>query len=131
MKIAVIAHLKYPIGQPYAGGLEMHTHLMTRALRRRGHEVVLFASEGSDPELATCVCPPTGEDLGDPVRWAAIERAEREAYAGILEAVRAGGFDLVHNNSLHALPLAESGQPVVVRGPERGLSVPDEVHDSH
>lgn len=109
MKIAVIAHLKYPIGQPYAGGLEMHTHLMTRALRRRGHEVTLFASEGSDPALATCVCPPTGEDLGDPVRWAAIEAAEHAAYRAILDTIRAGDFDLVHNNALHALPLVESG----------------------
>ncbi len=111
MKIAVIAHLKYPIGQPYAGGLEMHTHLMTRELRRRGHAVTLFASAGSDPALEpVCVCPPTGEDLGDPLRWAAIERAEREAYRRIMDAVHAGGFDLVHNNSLHALPLAESGE---------------------
>lgn len=109
VKIAVIAHLKYPIGQPYAGGLEMHTHLMTRELRRRGHDVTLFASEGSDPDLATVVCPPTGEDLGDAERWAAIEAAEHAAYRGILDAVAAGGFDLVHNNSLHALPLRESG----------------------
>jgi len=44
VKIAVLAHLKYPIGQPYAGGLEMHTHLLTVALKRHGHDVTLFAS---------------------------------------------------------------------------------------
>ena len=115
VKIAVLAHLKFPIAQPYPGGLEMHTHLLTRALRRRGHRVTLFASQGSDPDLAPDpVCPPTGDALGDDARGAAIDRAEAEAYARIMAGVARGGFDLVHNNSLHALPLRRS----------RGLGIP-------
>jgi glycosyltransferase involved in cell wall biosynthesis len=106
LKIAVISHLKYPIGQPYLGGLEMHTHLLTRLLLRRGHDVTLFASAGSDPQLGTvAVCPPTGEATGDPVGDAAIDAAESAAYASIVEAISGGGYDLVHNNSLHSLPL--------------------------
>ena len=106
MKIAVIAHLKFPIRQPFLGGLEMHTHLMTRLLIRRGHEVTLFASAGSDPELGTvAVCPPTGEATGDPAADAAIDGAEDAAYASIVETIACGDFDLVHNNSLHSLPL--------------------------
>ncbi|MCJ2009010.1 glycosyltransferase family 4 protein [Methylobacterium sp. WL30] len=109
MKIALIAHLKFPIAQPYPGGLEMHTHLLAGALMRRGHDVTLFASEGSDPTLApVCVCPPTGDGLGDPLRHASIDRAENAAYARIMEMVRAGDFDIVHNNSLHDLPLRRS-----------------------
>ena len=109
MKIAVLAHLKYPIGQPYAGGLEMHTHLLTVALKRRGHEVVLFASRGSDPDLApVMVCAPTGDALADPEREDAINRAEHDAYRTMMDRVAAGGFDLIHNNSLHDLPLRES-----------------------
>ena len=109
MKIAVIAHLKFPIGQPYLGGLEMHTHHLAGALRRRGHRVTLFAAAGSDPALVPDpVCPPTGDALGDPVAWERIARAEHEAYARIMEAVARGGFDVVHNNSLHELPLQAS-----------------------
>lgn len=111
MKIAVLAHLKYPIGQPYAGGLEMHTHLLTVALKRRGHDVTLFASRGSDPALdPVMLCDPTGDALLDPEREAEIDRAEAEAYRRMMEMVAAGGFDLVHNNALHALPLRESAR---------------------
>lgn len=109
MKIAVIAHLKFPIAQPYLGGLEMHTHHLAGALRARGHRVTLFASEGSDPALVPHpVCPPTGDALGDPVACERIERAELAAYERIMEAVARGGFDLVHNNSLHDFPLRAS-----------------------
>ena len=109
MKIAVIAHLKFPIGQPYLGGLEMHTHHLAGALRARGHRVTLYAAAGSDPALVPHpVCPPTGDALGDPELCERIERAEDEAYARIMEAVERGGFDIVHNNSLHGLPLRAS-----------------------
>ncbi|WP_342162761.1 glycosyltransferase family 4 protein [Methylobacterium sp. SD21] len=111
MKIAVLAHLKYPIGQPHAGGLEMHTHLLTAALRRRGHEVVLFASKGSDPALEpVMLCEPTGCAVANPEREEEIDRAEAEAYRRMMDMVAAGGFDLVHNNALHALPLQESAR---------------------
>lgn len=111
MKIAVLAHLKYPIGQPYAGGLEMHTHLLTVALKRHGHDVTLFASRGSDPALdPVTLCDPTGDALMDPEREAVIDRAEHDAYLRMMEMVAAGGFDLVHNNALHALPLQESAR---------------------
>ena len=110
MKIALIAHLKYPIVQPFAGGLEMHTHLLARLLRERGHDVTLFAAWGSDAALDyRPVCAPTGDAAGDPVRAAAIDAAEFAAYTAILDAVARGGFDIVHNNSLHDLPLRESG----------------------
>ena len=106
MKIAVLAHLRYPITQPFPGGLEMHTHLLTRALRKRGHSVTLFCARGSDPALAPIeICPPT-----DGIRSQAVfDAAEHAAYAAILDLVAQGGFDLIHNNSLHDLPLRMSG----------------------
>ena len=111
MKIAVISHLKFPIAQPFSGGLEMHTHLMTQSLLRRGHEVTLFASAGSDPALGTvAVCPPTGESNGTPESTAAIDAAEEAAYVSIVDSVANGDFDLIHNNSLHPLPLFERRQ---------------------
>lgn len=101
MKIAIVAHLKYEIAQPFAGGLERHTHLLASKLKRRGHAVTLFAAHGSDADVgAVGICDPTGEDCDD-----AIETA---AYRIIMARIEAGDFDLVHNNSLHDLPLRAS-----------------------
>jgi UDP-glucose:tetrahydrobiopterin glucosyltransferase len=35
MKIAILAPLKFPIAEPFHGGLEMHTHLLARELVAR------------------------------------------------------------------------------------------------
>ena len=52
VKIAIVSHLKFPIAQPFSGGLELHTHLLaTRSARARGHQVTVFASRGSDPAI--------------------------------------------------------------------------------
>lgn len=102
MKIAVVAHLRYPITQPFPGGLEMHTHLLTQALRKRGHSVTLYCAHGSDPALLPVeICPPT-DGISE---QAAFDAAEFAAYSRIMNAVAEDGFDLVHNNSLHDLPL--------------------------
>ncbi|KQP91542.1 glycosyltransferase family 4 protein [Methylobacterium sp. Leaf117] len=110
MKIAVVAHLKYPIAEPYAGGLEMHTHLLVQTLQRRGHVVTLFASAGSDPDLdPTVMCDPTGIALeSDDEHEVAIHHVERAAYLAMMDLIRAGDFDLVHNNALDDLPLRAS-----------------------
>ena len=101
MKIAIVSHLKFPIAQPFSGGLELHTHLVAARLKARGHDVTLFASRGSDPTLGTVgICDPTGTDCDDAV--------ESAAYLTIMAQVAAGGFDVVHNNSLHVLPLRAS-----------------------
>lgn len=108
LKIAIIAHLKYPIAEPFSGGLEMHTHLLARRLIARGHEVTLFAAEGSDPTLNTrVVCPPTGTPT-DVLAQEITALAEHRAYEWIVAALSRGGFDVVHNNSLHYLPLMEA-----------------------
>ncbi|MBX9930007.1 MAG: glycosyltransferase family 4 protein [Methylobacterium sp.] len=116
MKIALVAHLKYPIAQPFSGGLEMHTHFLACALQARGHSVTLFASQGS---RATCqveaVCSPTGTAIDD-ASALRIDAEELAAYERIMDRIAAGGFDFVHNNSLHPLPLfraAELSIPMV------------------
>lgn len=108
MRIAIVSHLKYPIADPFSGGLEMHTHLLARHLVARGHDVTLFASEGSDPTLGLrAICPPTGTPTTD--REAeATALAEHAAYERIVAEIGAGRYNVVHNNSLHYLPLVEA-----------------------
>ncbi|WP_245215032.1 glycosyltransferase [Pararoseomonas indoligenes] len=105
LRIAVVSHLKYPIAEPFPGGLEMYTHMLARLLKARGHDVTLFASERSDAALnLRTYGPPTGTPTDD--REAeATEFAEHRAYDAMMDDVAAGGFDIVHNNALHYLPL--------------------------
>lgn len=60
MRIAIISHLKHAIVEPFAGGLEMHTHMLATRLRARGHAVTLFASTRSDPATGlAAICDET------------------------------------------------------------------------
>jgi glycosyltransferase involved in cell wall biosynthesis len=107
LKIAIIAHLKYAIVEPFAGGLEMHTHLLAKSLRSRGHDVTLFASRKSDPGLGLeAICEETSllETGLAECRDVAFFR-EHHAYLRLMTMLRDRSFDIVHNNSLHYLPL--------------------------
>lgn len=95
MHIALLAPLKFPIAEPFQGGLEMHTHLLARALTERGHTVVLFAHPDSDPAF-------TIEPFS--VAEGAGVLASAGAYRRAMKAIAAGDFDVVHNNSIHFLP---------------------------
>lgn len=51
LRIGIIAAARFPVAEPFAGGLEAHVWGLADGLRRRGHEVTLFAGPGSDPRL--------------------------------------------------------------------------------
>lgn len=108
MRIAIIAHLKHAIGEPFAGGLETHTHMLAKALQRRAHDVTVFASTRSDPALGVeAICDETsllttGTDEANDVAFF----REHHAYLRLMTALRTCGFDVIHNNSLHYLPVS-------------------------
>lgn len=110
MRIAVLAHARHPVARPFAGGMEAHAWALADGLTARGHEVVLFASGGSDPRFTIApVTPvsyerlfPGAEHRGDPALIARVDADHAAACAAIAD----GGFDVVHNNSLHRFPVA-------------------------
>lgn len=116
LRVCLIASSRFPIAEPFAGGLEAHTHTLARELTARGHEVTLFASPGTDPALSATTLPvhpfsssetARSDVAAPPEHW----MQEHHAYLGLmLELARSGGsrFDVVHNNSLHHLPVAMS-----------------------
>ncbi|NKS72337.1 glycosyltransferase [Rhodococcus hoagii] len=53
LRIAIVASSRHPIRQPFAGGLESHVWHLARALERVGHQVTLFAADGSDSAVAS------------------------------------------------------------------------------
>ena len=120
LKIAIVAHVRFPIRPPYKGGMEAHAATLTRGLLERGHDVTLFASGDSDPELpvhATIATHyeadmPWHEYRALPYFQVRLDRIFRET----MIAVQKGGFDVVHNNCLHHWPHAwaqQRRQPMV------------------
>ena len=112
MKIALLAHSLFPLREPFAGGLEMITYHLTLALQRRGHEVTLFAHADSAPELN--VRPyPTAQAIHAQLYEGELARelltlrefTFAEQYAWAMTQVERGAFDLIHNHTMHHLPI--------------------------
>jgi glycosyltransferase involved in cell wall biosynthesis len=111
MRICVVASSRFPIAEPFAGGLEAWTHTLVSELHRRGHDVTLFAAPGSDPSLpvtamAVAAFEPSRAALRDvnspPWQWL----REHHAYLGLMLDLAKADFDVIHNGSLHHLPVA-------------------------
>ena len=107
MRIGIIAHLKHPISEPFAGGLEMHTHLLASRLKNRGHDVVVFASTHSDDSMGLqAICSQTTLDaFGNAEDENSEFFREHHAYLSLMNELRSSTFDIIHNNSLHYLPI--------------------------
>jgi glycosyltransferase involved in cell wall biosynthesis len=114
LRVALIASARFPIREPFAGGLEAHTWALARGLINRGHEVTVFAGAGCDPALGvhelTAVRPRISSAARADVSMVAeMWLEEHHAYLQLLlelaERAR-GSFDVVHNNCLHYLPVA-------------------------
>ena len=109
MKIAVLAHVRQPIAEPFMGGMEAHAWHLAAGLEARGHKVVLFAAGDSDPRFT--LDSVLSEHYEATFPWAehrqnASLTAHVDAgFAGAGNRIAAGEFDVVHNNSLHRFPL--------------------------
>ncbi|MEW2166657.1 glycosyltransferase family 4 protein [Streptomyces sp. NPDC007084] len=113
LRIALIASARHPIRDPFPGGLEAHTWTLSRALRARGHDVTIFAGPGSDPALGVVELPLRPAGISEAARndasmVAAQWVGEHHAYLQLMLDLSRGParFDIVHNNSLHYLPVA-------------------------
>ncbi|KAA9131744.1 glycosyltransferase family 4 protein [Microbacterium caowuchunii] len=114
LRICLIASSRFPVAEPFAGGLEAHTHALAGALLARGHRVSIYAAPGSDPALnvqTLDVAPyvPTEAARRDVAASPDSWMQEHHAYLSLMLDLQRTGrdrFDLVHNNSLHHLPIA-------------------------
>ncbi|MDT5009843.1 MAG: hypothetical protein QOH57_1460 [Mycobacterium sp.] len=116
LRVALIASNRFPIAQPFAGGLEAHVWHLARGLLAAGHQVTLFASEGSDASLG---CPGltvqklrlSNAAIADPAMPAWSFMNDHHAYLSLmldLAGAARDDFDVIHNHSLHYLPLAHA-----------------------
>ena len=116
LRIAIIAHCLYPIAEPYAGGLEMITQLLCDELVAQGHEVLLYAHADSQTKarLVPFLTRAQFEALvydneHDSVGMSREELYQYLAYQGALRDIitrdQQGHIDVVHNHSLHHIPM--------------------------
>ena len=112
MRIAIIAHCLYPIKEPYAGGLEMITHLLCDELISRGHKVDLYAHRESETKANLFPFLSLQSNLNKNDHNLAEECGvdqrfleENIQYSKILNDINSRGYDIVHNHSLHFQPL--------------------------
>jgi glycosyltransferase involved in cell wall biosynthesis len=109
VKIALLAHVRQRIAQPFMGGMESHSWYLADGLAARGHDVTLFASGDSDARFALDPVLdehyertfPWAEHRGTPALIAHVDAGYRAA----CDRIAAGGYDVVHNNSLHRFPI--------------------------
>jgi glycosyltransferase involved in cell wall biosynthesis len=114
VRICLIASNRHPVREPFAGGLEALTHELARLLVRRGHQVALFAGAGIDPDLPVArltaadfrASEAARRDVNAPSEaWMADHHAYLDLMLG-LARTGSSRFDIVHNHSLHYLPVA-------------------------
>ncbi|NRD71225.1 glycosyltransferase [Psychrobacter okhotskensis] len=116
LRIAIIAHSLYPIAQPYAGGLEMITELICDELVAQGHEVLLYAH--ADSQTNATLVPFMTRTQFDALVYdnehdsLGMSREELYQYLVYQQAMRdiisrdeQGMIDVVHNHSLHHIPM--------------------------
>ncbi len=113
LRVAIIGHARFGIGEPFSGGIESHTALLARSMRDLGHHVTVFAGAATsrvphDLRVRPIVAQEPDcrgyERIDNPMpagRW----QSEDAGYRSVLGMVAdPGAFDVVHNNSLHYLP---------------------------
>ncbi|MGP9688048.1 glycosyltransferase [Psychrobacter sp. AOP22-C1-C5] len=116
LRIAIIAHCLYPIAQPYAGGLEMITQLLCDELVAQGHDVLLYAHEDSQTqatllpfltraEFDATVYENEHDSLGMSREEMYQYLVYQSALRDIIERDERGEIDVVHNHSLHHIPM--------------------------
>jgi len=113
LDIALIAHNRFPIRQPFSGGLEAHVWHLARALAEEGHRVTLFAAADSDvgsdvPGLSISALSCTDRAAKPFPLPGAVWESNHYAYLDLMTTLvdeRDSHFDVIHNHCLHEVPL--------------------------
>lgn len=113
LDIALIAHNRFAIRQPFSGGLEAHVWHLARSLAEEGHRVTLFASADSDvgsdvPGLSISPLSCTDGAAQPFPLPGAVWESNHYAYLDLMTKLideHDSQFDVIHNHCLHEVPL--------------------------
>jgi glycosyltransferase involved in cell wall biosynthesis len=108
LRIGFIASPTQTVEQPFAGGMEAHTVALSECLRARGHEVTIHDGGGGGFAASTGLAHlRLSRAARDDVSMPALGfLEEHHAYLALMLAIDEKGYDIVHNNCLHYLPVA-------------------------
>lgn len=112
MHVVVIAHTRFPISQPFAGGLESLTWHLVNGLVDRGMQVSVFAAHGTEPIPGVEHLWPEPLELSEAAqRDVSMPEAgwmqRHHAYLRLMLSLASRrDVDVVHTHSLHHLPTA-------------------------
>ena len=105
MRIAIVAHIRFPIAVPFMGGMEAHCASLCNGLVSSGHDVMLFAAPGSDTRAQLIpICDAAYEDVLPWEQWRGTETLnayQARAFDKAWSIIGSGEFDVVHNNCLY------------------------------
>lgn len=108
MDVAIVATARFPIAEPLAGGLEMHTYVLAAELAGRGHTVTVYAAGGSGPFTVEAMLPVdfaasaiARRDVSAPP---ATMLSEHHSYLDAMLRLAESEHDVVHVNAVHYLP---------------------------
>ncbi|WJY68630.1 glycosyltransferase [Corynebacterium auris] len=116
LRVAFVAPARYPVREPFAGGLEAFCHTIVEALRGAGHHVDFYAARGSDGNVEAFELP--GVDWGadadkatDTTYPPGAQERENAAFARLRRHLVDARYDVVHNNSLNPYMFAGAHSP--------------------
>ena len=120
LRIAIVAQAHTPVAEPFAGGLEAHTHALASQLSARGHHVTVHAAAtpGTHPFDVRAMRPvQRSQGRADLCESPAAARSEALAYLDTMAELVTGSYDIVHLNTTHFSPFAcAAALPVPVTG---------------
>lgn len=109
MKIGIIAHDAHPLREPYQGGLEMITYLFIQSLIQYGHHVTVLCLKGSETNAEQIYYLKRGDENN----WSSSSDNLLENISNttrVLTNFLTKDFDVIHNHSLHFLPIVMGNQ---------------------
>ncbi len=136
MKIAMLSHMHHPIAEPFQGGTEAHTAMLANALVARGHDVTLFAKEGSTTDATVYALVPKNFEF---IRTASpLVRVQQQGFLAeavhhSIGVIHSSDFDIVLNNSLSSLPftfMADLAMMTILHTPPTLADVTEIVTDA-
>lgn len=113
LRVALVSSPRFPVREPFVGGLESHVWHLYRRLRKAGIDATLFAPEGSDgvtpessfPASIWRPSPIAATDPTDPSQGCIDETTALLQTMDAFMSSLAGRFDVVHVHAPHHTPI--------------------------